>query len=399
MSVKFYASKSWEKWFNRQIRNQYMRDVNINHIPRGIIVNEQLHGFGVFDAQFNFVKSASQVRKKNGNFYPKFNHNNIPYVDADAVFVGNVYPQFGHFLLEHMNRAYAVLDKKYANMKYVLINNKSVNPIPDYMFRFLELLGVPRKNIIILEHTTQFRNVYVPDQGFNLPVYSSEKFGKTFDKMTENITGEKSKYDKVYVSRAELKSRKTYGEVRVQNIFQKNGFHIIYPETLSLDEQIRIFQDCKVLAGCAGTALHMALFMKPGGTVIQLKRNKVYDDNAPTQYLLNETKKLNSVFISASVERVRTGHGMNIPQIIGVTENMRAFFDDFGFSVSDDDIKPDADAIAEYETALAEYQSIHGTKIVGFFKRKLVRISACFIPGRYNRSVWRRWLKRKLGIV
>ena len=183
MDIRIYADKSWKRWFNRQARKQYMRDVQVSRIPKGIIVNEKLHGFGVFDNNFKFVKSSAQVRKNNGNFYPKFDHDNIPYIDEDAVFVGNVYNQFGHFLLEHLNRAYVGLDKKYLNMKWVLINNKSVNPVPEYMFTFLELLGVPRDNIIILEQTTRFKNVYVPDQGFNIPVYSSRKYGKELDKM------------------------------------------------------------------------------------------------------------------------------------------------------------------------------------------------------------------------
>jgi hypothetical protein len=398
VSFRCYADKSWQRCFEKQIRHQYMRDVKVTEYRNGIIANEKLHGFGVFDESFHFVKSSSQVRKNNGNFCPKFNHYNIPYMDNDAVFVGNVYNQFGHFLLEHMNRAYAALDKKYADMKYVLINNKSVNPVPEYMFILLELLGINRKNIVILEQTTRFKNVYVPDQGFNLPVYSSDKFGKTFDKIASNVDDPKTIYDKIYVSRAKLKSRRTYGEEKIQKIFERNGFKVIYPETLPLPEQIALIKNCKVLAGCGGTALHLALFMKEGGTVVQIKRNTLNKDNAPTQYLINETKGLNSVFINASVEIVRTDHGSDRPQIIGVNENMRAFFNDFGFKTNEKDFEPDLDAIKEYEIALAEYNAQYGTNNMENLKHKIVRITSCFVPGRYNRSVYRRWLKAKLVI-
>ena len=395
MIPKFYAQKSWIRWFFKNTRNQYMRDVLVTEYPKGIIVNEKLHGFGVFDKDFNFVKASRQVRKNNGQFVPSFDHNNIPYVDEDAVFVGNVYPQFGHFLLEHMNRAYAALDKKYKDMKFVLINNKSVEPVPEYMFLLLEFLGIPRKNILILEQTTRFRNVYVPDQGFNLPICSSNEFGKTFAQIADNIKSDKEIYDKIYVSRTKLDARKTYGEEKIQKIFERNGYKIIYPETLPLKKQIALIKNCKYLAGCAGTALHMSLFMKPGGTVIQIKRNKIYDDNAPTQYLLNQTNQLNSVFINASIETVRTGHGFNIPQIIGVNENLRAFFKDFGFKTNSADFEIDDVAKKEYESALIKYQSEHGTKMAEMLKHKFIRITSCFIPGRYNRSVYRRWLKNK----
>jgi len=394
-----FSDDKFKRYFEKSVAGQYMRDVQINEYHNGIIVNEKLHGFGVFDEHFCFVKESAQVRKNNGNFYPKFNHDNIPYVDADAVFVGNVYNQFGHFLLEHMNRAYAALDKKYKNMKYVLINNKSVNPVPEYMFILLELLGIKRKNIIILEQTTRFRNVYVPDQGFNLPVYSSKEFGKTYDKIASNVNSPKTVYDKIYVSRAKLKARKTFGEKKVQKIFERNGFKIIYPETLPLIEQIALVKNCKILAGCAGTALHLALFMKEGGTVIQIKRNRLNKDNSAAQYLINETKKLNSVFISAAIESVKTDHFSSTPQIIGVNKYMREFFEYFNFKTNSKDFEKDDVAYQEYETALAEYRALHGTKFMENVKRKIVKISSCFVPGRYNRSVYRRWLKRKFGIV
>lgn len=398
MEKIIFGNRGLKKYFEKSVLHQYMRDVRINKYPNGIMVNEKLHGFGVFDNQFNFVKESAQVRKNNGNFYPKFNHDDIPYIDADAVFVGNVYNQFGHFLLEHMNRAYAALDNKYKDMKYVLINNKSVNPVPEYMFVLLELLGIKRKNIIILENTTQFKNVYVPEQGFNLPVYSSKEFGETFDKIAKNVKNPKIIYDKIYVSRAKLKSRKTYGEEKVQKIFERNGFKVIYPETLSLKEQISLVKNAKILAGCAGTALHLALFMRAGGTVIQIKRNKLNKDSSSTQYLINETKNLNSIFIDASIETVKTDHFSNRPQIIGVNKYMREFFEHFNFKTTKKDFEKDEGAFAEYKKALAEYQSLHGSKFAEIVKRKIVKISSCFIPGRYNRSVYRRWLKNKFDI-
>ena len=113
MSPVFFGDEDFKKYFKKSVERQYMRETSVEQYPNGIIVNEHKHGFGVFDEHFHFVKSSRQVRKNNGQFIPKFNHENIPYIDEDVVFIGNVFSQFGHFLLEHMNRAYALLDKKY----------------------------------------------------------------------------------------------------------------------------------------------------------------------------------------------------------------------------------------------------------------------------------------------
>jgi len=397
MSPVFFGDEDFKKYFKKSVERQYMRETSVEQYPNGIIVNEHKHGFGVFDEHFHFVKSSRQVRKNNGQFIPKFNHENIPYIDEDVVFIGNVFPQFGHFLLEHMNRAYALLDKKYQKMKVVLINNKDVKPVPNYMFQLLELLDVKRDDIIILEKTTRFKNVYVPTQGFNIPVYSSDAFGKTYDKIAQNVKDDVEKYEKIYVSRTAMLSRRTFGEATVQKIFEKNGYKIICPETLPLSQQIALVKNCKYLAGCAGTALHLALFMKPGGTVIQIKRNRLAKCNADIQNLINNTKKLNGVFISGSIEKNKTDHCSSVPQIIGVNKYMREFFKVYKFKYDDKDTKIDDADFQEYEIALKEYNKKYGSVFINNVKHFIIHYSSCFIPGRERRGMYRRWLKQKLN--
>lgn len=397
MWYKLFADSDFEKYFEKSISRQYMRDVHVQEFENGIIVNEHRHGFGVFDKNFRFVKSSRQMRKNNGQFIPKFDHKNIAYMDVDAVFVGNVFPQFGHFLLEHMNRAYVALDKKYKNAKFVLVNNKDVSPVPNYMFELLELLGVRRENILVLNETTQFRRVYVPDQGFNIPVYSSGAFGKMYDAIAKNVKTPREKYEKIYVSRTAMQTRRTYGEGVVQKIFEKNGYKIIWPEKLPLTQQIGLVKNARVLAGCAGTALHLALFMKSGGVVVQIKRNRQAKCNADIQNLINDTKGLNGVFVSGSVEKKPTDHCSSVPQIIGVNQHMRDFFDAFGFKYTARDVVPNKKDLAEYDAALAEYNKKYGGVGLNNIKHFIIHWSSCFVPGRERRGNFRRWLKRKLN--
>ena len=56
-----------------------------------------------------------------------------------------------------------------------------------------------------------------------------------------------------------------------------------------MTEQIALVKNARVLAGCAGTALHLALFMAPGGVVVQIKRNARAKCNADIQNLINKT--------------------------------------------------------------------------------------------------------------
>ena len=87
------------------------------------------------------------------------------------------------------------------------------------MFKFIELLGVKRQDIIILDKTTQFRNVYIASQGFCIPEYTSKEFAQIFDRMAANVPSPDVIYDKIYLSRTKMGARKTYGEEQIEKIF------------------------------------------------------------------------------------------------------------------------------------------------------------------------------------
>lgn len=397
MAYTLIGEPNFVKYFKKSVSKQCKKDTYIKCFDRAVIVNDHGRGFGVFDKDGNFIRESLQTRRNKSQFIPKFNHNDIPYVDEDVVFIGNVNPFFGHFLLEHMNRLYALMDKEYKNRKVVLINDKGLEKIPNYIFNFIELFGIKRDNIIILDTTTQFKSVCVPSQGFNARLYTSDSFAQTFDRIAKNIPDEEI-CDKIYVSRAQLdKLHKTLGEEKVQSVFEKNGFKIIYPEKLPLASQIALVKNCKVLAGCAGTALHLALFMKKGGTVISIKRNRRPACNAMIQNNVNNTKQLDGVFISGSVELHKTFHSTQAPQIIGINKYLRQFFQDNKYKLSDDDLEFDETAMNEYINAYKEYKLQHGGVFAKEVKRYFIKYTALLIPGRERRGRWRAFWKKKLN--
>lgn len=395
-----YSDSKYKRYFNKRVRGQCIRPSTIDVVSHGVIVNMGRGGYGVYDSTGRFVNSSRQYRGRNNQIVHSHMHfgADVPFVDADVMFLGVVYPQFGHFLLEHMNRAWGLLHDECRGRRVVLINPRGAT-VTEYMYRLIELMGIRRDDVIILDKTTRFRSVAVPSQGFNIALWANDENVRAYEYIADNVRAPKKQYDKIYMSRDALAARGTFGETAVQKIFAKNGFKIIRPETLPLDEQIALMRGCRVLAGCAGTALHMALFMPRGGTVIQIKRNRLPKCNADTQYLINTIKNHDSVFISGSTERVATGHCDNAPQMIGVTDDMKRFFDDNGFKYSASDLAPDADALAAYDAALAKYNAQHGSVGINKLKHAFVHFSACIIPGRELRGRYRSRMKRVLGAV
>lgn len=314
------------------------------------------------------------------------------FVDADVVYLGDVHWHFGHFLLEHTNRMWAINEKLPHGVKYLFIYSEVAKVVPQYVYDFMELMGVAREDIIILDQDTRFRNVYVPESVCN-GALAFRKWKSTFDTMASNAKTD-AMYEKIYLSRTALDKRTVFGEVAIENIFRKNGFHIVCPETLPLAKQVGLIRNARVLAGCYGTALHLALFMKPGGRVIGIKRNSEYADNCASQNLINMVSELDGDFVWGSIEKNKTHHFTSAPQIIGVNQYLREFFDANGFDYTQQDCVENTEW-DEYLESLRLYNKKFGSARSNKIKRLFIRITSCLIPVRVWRGKYRSWMKRR----
>jgi hypothetical protein len=78
-------------------------------------------------------------------------------------------------------------------------------------------------------------------------------------------------FRKVFVARDKSLPQRIDSDKSIQEFFIDQGFEIVYPESFeTFIDQINYFSECKVIAGISGSALSNCIFMKPGGTVIEL---------------------------------------------------------------------------------------------------------------------------------
>ncbi|MBD5391659.1 glycosyltransferase family 61 protein [bacterium] len=404
--MKIYAPKSYQEYIEHNVKDLTKRtDIKIEKYPGAVLLADPLNETcGAFDRDLNFIDASLCYSAHRHQRIPKPPRaSKIIMSDDDAVYCGHgVFQHFGHFLLEGMNRIYPFLDVKYKNAKFVFCPSKKVGTIPNYVIEFLTMFGIPVENIVVLKQPTRFRNVYVPRQAYNLHRWTSDAQTKTYAEIAKNAP-DNGKHEKIYMSRARLGQRRTYGEEKIQQIFAKNGYTIVYPEQISLAQQIGYVKNCKYLAGCAGTALHLAAFMPAGGTVIQLKRNTTMvhpelDDNAAAQELINRTSGQKFILIWASTEAAPSIHCTNQPQIIGVNEYLKKFLDDNGFKYSSDDITPNNTEIEQYNAELATWHVRTKKTTVKRIARALIRFVCIFVPGRARRTAVRKYLQGKCGI-
>ncbi len=102
---------------------------------------------------------------------------------------------------------------------------------------------------------------------------------------------------------------------RLDEAFAGAGFDVVAPETLSMHDQIRLAAGADVLAGSAGTALHLSAFAPPGTRVVELGDRRSPTVRVPTQRVIDHVLAHPGAFIphdvpASQVPEVLAGLGL-----------------------------------------------------------------------------------------
>ncbi len=239
---------------------------------------------------------------------------------------------WGHFLIDFSTRLYFA--QKYKKAKYIYLINKDsiIFPIIPQILRFLQLLDLDINNFIFVNKITKVKTVIIPEQSFQCEAYFSNEYLELFNTVAKNIKPSISNISsKIYFSRSKFNSakRKEFGGEILDNLFENNGYKIIFPEQISLDDQIFFINNCKFFAGISGTILHNLLFLQnKNTTVICINKSNFIN------IMLIDTLKLkniNPIFIDAYAMKypVRLGFG---PFLFVNNENLKKFINNFHFN-------------------------------------------------------------------
>lgn len=274
----------------------------------------------------------------------------IKYIDEDVIYFSRPQNHFGHTLVGTMSVAYILLNSNYRNHKIVFIDEEPCEPA----VILLEHLGVDRKNIITINSYTQFKSVVVVKQSFVArwlprngrgPYKGSKEFIDTFQAIAQKFRINTSNPcpRKIYFSRRKLGSQAVMGEDKIENVFRENGYEVFYPETLSLDEQIKLVANADHYVCIQGSLEHHSLFMKEGATLVVLKREK-----NPTfrQTLINKLQPtIKHIYLQVNVRPL----GENGSRyIIGATESLLLFFDENQFVFNAEKLTPTYEELVTY---------------------------------------------------
>ncbi|MGI6535230.1 MAG: glycosyltransferase family 61 protein [Eggerthellaceae bacterium] len=252
---------------------------------------------GVCDANGNLL--AGQFRSKrnrNANrscvrgYQPS--PDDIEYRDEEVIFGGILVSHWGHMLVDATSRLWYLVSPESRGKKIVFV----MFPGQEFPYQELfDLAGISQDRYEIITRPTKFKSIIVPAETSSaVSAHFTSRWVDFFDAVSANV--EPGEFDKVYLSRTRFKLQNVIGEKYFEEYFKNRGYHVVYPEQLSITEQISLMAGAKSVATTMGTISHLALFAKPGTEFIILNRSQ---DIVSVQLAIDQLRGIDALYVDA----------------------------------------------------------------------------------------------------
>lgn len=185
----------------------------------------------------------------------------------------NDYINYGHWLLEDLPRLRAYNHYREATGQEPRILLK--NDPPSWATTTLRLLGFDSSDWVEWNERTAIvsrlvipKLNYVHSSGWQYQPSDRRWVGEEM-KSRVDMTGQETLPERIYVSRQGQKRRRVSNFEEVFDVIEPFGFEVVRPEEMSVEEQIRLFDQVDVILGPSGSAFANAIFADDA-TLVQL---------------------------------------------------------------------------------------------------------------------------------
>ncbi len=300
-----------------------------------ILPINELNTICAFDENGNYIQDSSPEPGAESIAKDLFANSEIANSDSSAVFLGRFIDVWGHFITNVLSRIWFLKSEDYNPGFFGAYCG--FNPKQNHK-RFLEILGIDCEKILDISRPTRFRKIIVPDECFiteyddccegNLKFMFTQEYRNLIDCVRDYANAHKTQLSnhKFYMSYSHYKSGKSVGENHIEKFLRRHAYEIIFPEKLTLDEQLNVLANCTDFASTIGSCSHNMLFLNDGANVLLIPRANYL---TPYQLLIDQVHDLSVNYVDSTFSILAAswnpGEG---PFLYYVSENLRKFFGD-----------------------------------------------------------------------
>jgi hypothetical protein len=194
----------------------------------------------------------------------------VPSIDLPLVYLGIVNTYWGHFLTESISRLWALDGYLPLGDHLLLFDGAHSNMEQDIYPSISKFLSAGELQPATYKDITgpiRINKMFVPWASFSNRGQAFSAHTNSPHQVAERLLGGtlKSKSDRpVYLSRSRLTGSATgrviRNEVDLETFLSSYGVLVCYPEMMSLDDQVRLFNNYSTFIGCWGSAFHNMIF-------------------------------------------------------------------------------------------------------------------------------------------
>jgi Glycosyltransferase 61 len=206
-------------------------------------------------------------------------------VPGRGCYLGHLFEHYGHFITESLSALWPIMAGE--RFEYFVAHPfGAVHGLNEKAAWAFGRFGIKPLELYVINRQTWFEELTVPERTWQANESVHAAYWEIVTAVSRPFWRAK-RPRKIYLSRSKVANRCIENGGEIEEEFARRGFDIVHPQTMSLEEQLRQFGTCDILAGVSGSALHNIVFCPPGTAVVSVGDRRTRDTLLPNQRLCN----------------------------------------------------------------------------------------------------------------
>jgi len=221
---------------------------------------------------------------------------------------------FGHALTEQLALTWALPRiREHAGPVKAVVGTNRRRELQPFELELFGAAGVAPDDLVLLEGPVRVERLLAATPMFSMPDYVHPEIAQVWQRVGDALAARATtdpQDDRIFISRR-LAKRSCRNAPEVEEVFVRHGFKLVYPEDLSLPDQVAMFRRARVVGGFAGSGLFNICFSPEPTTVIQLG-HEAYSAN--NEYLIASVLGHDLVSVVSGIDRTEDEERRNVPR-------------------------------------------------------------------------------------